>query len=103
MLQAAPSPLHGALLQSIGERAAPARQPDGPTPAPLPPPPACIALHCRGENVVLLGELDAAREPPAGLQLVGEPEIKRAQKAEKEAEKMKGQMRGRFDFLLDDL
>ena len=51
----------------------------------------------------MLGELDAAREPPAGLQLVGEPEIKRAQKAEKEAEKMKGQMRGRFDFLLDDL
>lgn len=50
---------------------------------------------------MLLGELDAAREPPPGLQLVGEAEIKRAQRAEKEAEKMKGTLRARFDFLDD--
>jgi U6 snRNA-associated Sm-like protein LSm1 len=61
-----------------------------------------LGLHVvRGENVVLLGEVDEALEPPAGLTLVSEAEIKRAQKADKEAEKMKGLIRSRFDFLLD--
>lgn len=31
-----------------------------------------VCALCSGENVVLLGELDAAREPPPGLQLVSE-------------------------------
>lgn len=53
----------------------------------------------RGENVVLLGEVDEARDPPEGLQLVTEADIKLAQKAEKEADKMKGLIRSRFDFL----
>lgn len=35
-------------------------------------PSLCIWL-CRGENVVLLGQLDAAREPPPGLELVSLP------------------------------
>ena len=34
-----------------------------------------------------------------GLQLVSEAEIKMAQRAEKEADKMKGMIRSRFDFL----
>lgn len=52
--------------------------------------------------MVLLGEVDMSREPPAGLQLVGEADIRRAQRAEREADKMKGTLRARFDFL-DDL
>ncbi|GAB4817054.1 hypothetical protein N2152v2_004100 [Parachlorella kessleri] len=59
-----------------------------------------LGLHIlRGENVVLMGEIDEARDPPAGLTQVSEAEIKQAQKAEREAEKMKGLMRARFDFL----
>jgi len=53
----------------------------------------------RGENVVLLGEVDEAKEPPLGLQLVSEAEIKQAQRAEKEADKMSGLIRSRLDFL----
>eukprot|EP00887_Chlorella_sp_A99_P001008 scaffold5.g1008.t1 len=61
-----------------------------------------LGLHVvRGENVVLLGEVDAARDPPPGLELVSEAEIRRAQKAEREADKMKGTLRARFDFLDD--
>ncbi|KAI3438591.1 hypothetical protein D9Q98_001015 [Chlorella vulgaris] len=61
-----------------------------------------LGLHIvRGENVVLLGELDAAREPPAGLLLVSEAAIKQAQRAEHEADKIKGTLRARFDFLDD--
>lgn len=55
----------------------------------------------RGENVVLMGEVDLQRDPPAGLTLVSEATIKQAQRAEKEAEKMKGTLRARFDFLDD--
>ncbi|KAL4445813.1 hypothetical protein ABPG77_009012 [Micractinium sp. CCAP 211/92] len=59
-----------------------------------------LGLHVvRGENVVLLGELDASREPPPGLQLVSEEVIKQAQRAEREAEKLKGTLRSRFEFL----
>ena len=59
-----------------------------------------LGIHLiRGENVVLFGEVDESREPPVGLQLVSEAEIKMQQKAEKEAEKMKGLLRSRFDFL----
>lgn len=70
-------------------------------------PPANLCAHPphhtgrRGENVVLLGELDLAREPPAGLELVSEAAIKQAQRAEREADKMKGTLRARFDFLDD--
>ena len=34
-----------------------------------------------------------------GLQLVSEAAIKQAQRAEREADKMKGTLRARFDFL----
>jgi U6 snRNA-associated Sm-like protein LSm1 len=62
-----------------------------------------LGLHIvRGENVVLFGEVDEQKDPPAGLVQVSEAEIKQAQRAEKEAEKMKGMIRARFDFL-DDL
>ena len=62
-----------------------------------------LGLHIvRGENVVLLGEVDPELEPPPGLSAVSEPEIRAAQRAEKEADKMQGLLRSRLDFL-DDL
>ena len=53
----------------------------------------------RGENVVLLGEIDEAKDPPAPLRQVSHAEIKVAQKAEKEQEQMKADMKQRMDFL----
>lgn len=53
----------------------------------------------RGENVVLLGEVDDTREPPPTLRLVSEAEIKALQQEEAEAEKIKGLIRSRLDFL----
>ena len=53
----------------------------------------------RGENVVLLGEIDEARDPPAALKLVSEEQIRQAQTAETEQEKIKKTMASRFDFL----
>lgn len=53
----------------------------------------------RGENVVLLGEIDAARDPPAALEKVAEDVIRRAVKAEKEQDKLRADMAARFDFL----
>ena len=62
-----------------------------------------LGLHLvRGENVVLLGEVDELNDPPKALQPVSEAQIKQALKAEQEADKMKGMLRTRFDFL-DDL
>lgn len=59
-----------------------------------------LGLHLvRGENVVLLGELDIENDPAPNLERVSEAEIKRARKAEQEADKMKGLLRSRFDFL----
>ncbi|KAI8108642.1 hypothetical protein M9434_006665 [Picochlorum sp. BPE23] len=59
-----------------------------------------LGVHLiRGENVVLLGEVDQERDPPPSLQRVSEAEIKQARKAEQEADKMKGLIRTRFDFL----
>lgn len=59
-----------------------------------------LGLHLvRGENVVLLGELDVDNDPAPNLERVSEAEIKRARKAEQEADKMKGLLRTRFDFL----
>lgn len=55
----------------------------------------------RGENVVLMGEVDEARETE-GLTAVDNDEIKRAREAEKASEKLKGEMLSRMDFL-DDL
>jgi len=52
----------------------------------------------RGENVVLMGEVDEARETE-GLTAVDNDEIKRAREAEKAAEKLKGEMLKRMDFL----
>ncbi|MQL78272.1 hypothetical protein Taro_010694 [Colocasia esculenta] len=54
----------------------------------------------RGENVVLIGELDVEREElPARMTRVSSPEIRRAQKAEKDATDLKGSMRKRMEFL----
>ncbi len=59
-----------------------------------------LGLHVvRGENVVLLGEIDEARDPPAVLTKVTESEIRQALKAEKEQEKIKQSMKARMDFL----
>ena len=52
----------------------------------------------RGENVVLMGEVDEATETQ-GLTMVDNDEIKRAREAEKAAEKLKGEMLSRMDFL----
>ena len=57
----------------------------------------------RGENVVLMGQVDPEQEDDVGtLRKVTPAEIKQAQNAEKEADKMKGSMLKRMDFL-DDL
>jgi len=53
----------------------------------------------RGENVVLLGQIDPEKEVPPGLTKVTPSEIKLAQKAEKAEEAMKGTMLKRMDFL----
>ncbi|GAV61427.1 LSM domain-containing protein [Cephalotus follicularis] len=54
----------------------------------------------RGENVVLIGELDLERdELPPHLTCVAETEIRRAQKIEREASDLKGSMRKRMEFL----
>lgn len=53
----------------------------------------------RGENVVLLGEINDAADPPSILVKVSEPEIRQAQKAEREQEKLKKTMKARMDFL----
>ncbi|XP_048448050.1 sm-like protein LSM1B isoform X3 [Pyrus x bretschneideri] len=54
----------------------------------------------RGENVVLIGELDSEREElPPHMTRVSAAEIKRAQKAEREASDLKGTMRKRMEFL----
>mmetsp|Transcript_40429 Transcript_40429/g.103531 ORF Transcript_40429/g.103531 Transcript_40429/m.103531 type:complete len:135 (-) Transcript_40429:332-736(-) len=54
----------------------------------------------RGENVVLLGEIDESRaEVPANLRRVSEAEIKLAQQAEKAEQEIKGSMLKRMDFL----
>ena len=52
----------------------------------------------RGENVVLMGEVDEPKETE-GLTMVDNDEIKRAREAEKAAEKLKGEMLSRMDFL----
>ncbi|KAF5956460.1 hypothetical protein HYC85_003685 [Camellia sinensis] len=54
----------------------------------------------RGENVVLIGELDSGKEelPPHMIQ-VSAAEMKRVQKAEREATDLKGSMRKRMEFL----
>mmetsp|Transcript_3560 Transcript_3560/g.6490 ORF Transcript_3560/g.6490 Transcript_3560/m.6490 type:complete len:135 (-) Transcript_3560:199-603(-) len=54
----------------------------------------------RGENVVLLGEIDESRaEVPPNLRRVSEAEIKLAQQAEKAEQEIKGSMLKRMDFL----
>ncbi|MBA0880948.1 hypothetical protein Goshw_024135 [Gossypium schwendimanii] len=54
----------------------------------------------RGENVVLIGELDLEREElPPHMTHVSVAEIRRAQKAEREATDLKGTMRKRMEFL----
>ncbi|CAD7703352.1 unnamed protein product [Ostreobium quekettii] len=54
----------------------------------------------RGENVVLMGELDPGRvEVPPEMTRVSEQELKELRLAEKEAVRQKATMRARFDFL----
>ncbi|OVA04230.1 hypothetical protein BVC80_1403g15 [Macleaya cordata] len=54
----------------------------------------------RGENVVLIGELDLEKEElPPHMTRVSAAEIKRAQKAERDATDLKGSMRKRMEFL----
>jgi U6 snRNA-associated Sm-like protein LSm1 len=47
----------------------------------------------RGENVVLLGEVDQDADAPAGLTRVAEHDIKQAQRAEKEQKQLKASLR----------
>nr|GMC76160.1 sm-like protein LSM1B [Ipomoea batatas]GME10693.1 sm-like protein LSM1B [Ipomoea batatas] len=54
----------------------------------------------RGENVVLIGELGSSEEElPQHMIHVSVTEIRRAQRAEKEAADLKGSMRRRMEFL----
>ncbi|CAL5328702.1 unnamed protein product [Camellia sinensis] len=54
----------------------------------------------RGENVVLIGELDSGKEElPSHMIQVSAAEMKRVQKAEREATDLKGSMRKRMEFL----
>jgi U6 snRNA-associated Sm-like protein LSm1 len=53
----------------------------------------------RGENLVLMGQLDPNREEPPGMTAVPEGEIREALRAEREEARLKGTMRSRFDFL----
>ncbi|KAK4349807.1 hypothetical protein RND71_029120 [Anisodus tanguticus] len=54
----------------------------------------------RGENVVLIGELDVDKEElPPHMTRVSEAEIRRAQKTERDATDLKGSMRKRMEFL----
>ncbi|XP_024032478.1 sm-like protein LSM1B, partial [Morus notabilis] len=54
----------------------------------------------RGEHVVVIGELDLNnQELPRCMTRVDTSEIKRAQKAEKEATEIKRSMRKRMEFL----
>ncbi|KAK9280859.1 hypothetical protein L1049_003750 [Liquidambar formosana] len=54
----------------------------------------------RGENVVLIGELDLEKEElPPHMTRVSPAEIKGAQKADREASDLKGTMRKRMEFL----
>ncbi|KAI8470970.1 MAG: hypothetical protein J3K34DRAFT_245019 [Monoraphidium minutum] len=53
----------------------------------------------RGENLVLMGQLDPNHEAPPGLTAVPEGDIREALRAEREEARLKGTMRSRFDFL----
>ncbi|XP_047342295.1 sm-like protein LSM1B [Impatiens glandulifera] len=54
----------------------------------------------RGENVVLIGEMDLEKEElPPHMTSVSVAEITRAQKVEREASDLKGTMRRRMEFL----
>ncbi|MED6193442.1 Sm-like protein lsm1b [Stylosanthes scabra] len=54
----------------------------------------------RGENVVLIGELESGKdELPPHMTCVPEAEIRKAQKAERDATDLKGTMRKRMEFL----
>lgn len=54
----------------------------------------------RGENVVLIGELDLEKEElPVHMISVSAAEIRKAQKAERDATDLKGSMRKRMEFL----
>eukprot|EP00249_Psilotum_nudum_P018924 c27023_g1_i1 orf=892-1275(-) len=54
----------------------------------------------RGENVVLIGELDLSKNDlPPHMKRVTVSEIKQAQKAERDATELKGSMRKRMEFL----
>lgn len=53
----------------------------------------------RGENLVLMGQVDPEKEVPPGLTRVSEAAIRQAIRTEKEEARLKGTMRARMDFL----
>jgi U6 snRNA-associated Sm-like protein LSm1 len=53
----------------------------------------------RGENLVLMGQLDPNHEAPPGMTAVPEAAIREALRTEREENRLKGTMRSRFDFL----
>ncbi|KAE9604661.1 hypothetical protein Lal_00011070 [Lupinus albus] len=54
----------------------------------------------RGENVVLIGELESGKEElPPHMACVSEAEIRKAQRADRESSDLKGTMRKRMEFL----
>ena len=57
----------------------------------------------RGENVVWMGRLDPGADEagPPGLERAPETDVRRAAKAEREADKLKRGMKARMDFSLD--
>ncbi|GAQ77870.1 U6 snRNA-associated Sm-like protein LSm1 [Klebsormidium nitens] len=56
----------------------------------------------RGENVVLIGEIDLQKEElPANFKRVGVAEIREAQKAEQDASELKSSMMKRMNEFLD--
>ena len=55
----------------------------------------------RGENLVLMGQIDPDKEVPHGLTQVSKEDIDQAKRAEKEEARLKGTMRARMDFLDD--
>ena len=61
-----------------------------------------LGLHVvRGENVVLLARLDGDKEPPPGLAKVSEADIRTAQRAEREQDRVRRTMKARLDFVFD--
>lgn len=55
----------------------------------------------RGENIVLMGQIDPAMDPPRHLEAVSEERLKRALEEVKVTDQMRGAIAKQFDFLFD--